>query len=329
MYLEHFGLDAEPFRITPDTRAFYPGADRGAVLEALVWAVGHGEGIVKVVGEVGSGKTMLCRMLAGSLPDHVSVAYVANPGLTPAEIAPAIAFELGVEVPSDDRLGALHALQAHLVEEHAVGRQVVAFIEEAQNMPVETLEELRLLSNLETDDAKLLQIVLFGQPELDTKLEASEIRQLRERITHAFDLRPLRTADAAAYLNFRLRAVGYRGPDLFTRALGRQLNRKARGLIRRLNVLADKTLMAAFAEASHTLRARHVRRAARDLQPPRRSGLSLRRMLGLAVSVAIGVMGATLAWQLWISETRAGDQTRALQGPTVIAVAVASVGERQ
>ena len=305
MYLDHFGLDAEPFRITPDTRAFYPGADRGAVLEALVWAVEHGEGIVKVVGEVGAGKTMLCRMLARSLPEHVSVAYVANPGLTPAEIAPAIAGELGVEVPGDDRLGALNALQNHLVEEHGNDRQVVAFIEEAQNMPVETLEELRLLSNLETDDAKLLQIVLFGQPELDAKLEAREIRQLRERITHAFDLRPLRTADAAEYLNFRLRAVGYRGPDLFTRALGRQVNRKAHGLIRRLNVLADKTLMAAFAEGSHTLRPRHVRRAARDLQPPRRAGWSLRRMLGLAASLVVGVLGAVIAWEIWLSDSRA------------------------
>lgn len=310
MYLDHFGLDAQPFRITPDTRAFYPGGDRGAVLEALVWAVSHGEGIVKVVGEVGSGKTMLCRMLAHELPEHVAVAYVANPGLTPAEIAPAIAFELGIELPAGDRLTALHTLQDYLVEQHGAGRQVVVFIEEAQNMPVETLEELRLLSNLETDDSKLLQIVLFGQPELDSKLEAAEIRQLRERITHAFDLRPLRTADAAAYLNFRLRAAGYRGPDLFSRRLGRTLNRHARGLIRRLNVLADKTLMAAFAEGSHALRRRHVRRAARDLRPPRHAGLSLRRKLALTGIAAVVAAGTVAAWHLWSGDLRAGGMDR-------------------
>jgi len=297
MYLEHFGLEAPPFRITPDTRAFYPGADRGAVLDALVWAVTQGEGIVKVVGEVGSGKTMLCRMLANELPGQVSVAYVANPGLAPAEVAPAIALELDVEHPRDDRLAALHALQAHLVAEHDAGRQVVVFIEEAQNMPVETLEELRLMSNLETDDAKLLQLVLFGQPELDRKLEANEIRQLRERVTHAFDLRPLSRRDATAYLNFRLRAVGYHGPDLFGPWLGWRLNRHAGGLIRRLNLLADKTLLAAFAEGSHTLRGRHVRRAARDLKPARR-GLR-RRRLGLAGTAGAALVLGVLAWQFW------------------------------
>lgn len=320
MYLEHFGLDTQPFRITPDTRAFYAGADRGAVLEALLWAVGQGEGIVKVVGEVGSGKTMLCRMLARDLPEHVQVAYIANPGLTPAEIAPAIAFELGVDLPDGDRLAGLNALHQYLVEQHAAGRQVVALIEEAQNMPVETLEELRLLSNLETDDSKLLQLVLFGQPELDDKLEAGEIRQLRERITHAFDLRPLKTADAAAYLNFRLRAAGYRGPDLVSRRLGRRLNRHACGLIRRLNVLADKTLLAAFAEGSHTLRRRHVRRAARDLRPPRHAGLSLRRVLGLTGLAAATAVATLLVWNLW------GVQAAGDSGATAEAAASTAVG---
>jgi type II secretory pathway predicted ATPase ExeA len=278
---------------------FYPGGDRGPVLEALAWAVESGEGIVKVVGEVGSGKTMLCRMLATRLPDHVDVVYLVNPGLGAEDVVPAVAFELGLEVDPVNRLAAQHALHEALVERHARGRQVVVFIEEAQNMPLETLEALRLLSNLETDDSKLLQIVLFGQPELDAKLADPEIRQLRERITHAFDLRPLAGSDAARYLNFRLRAVGYRGPDLFTPRIARALNRHAEGLIRRLNVLADKTLLAAYAEGTHTLRPRHVRRAARDA----RSGVPERRRqwrlaLGLSAAVSVAALAGIVAWIL-------------------------------
>lgn len=295
MYLDHFGLDQPPFRITPDTRVFYPGGERGAVLDALAWAIDNGEGIVKVVGEVGSGKTMLCRMLATRLPDHVDVVYLVNPGLGAEDIVPAIAFELGLEVDHDNRLATQHRLHEALVERHARGRQVVVFIEEAQNMPLGTLEALRLLSNLETDDSKLLQIVLFGQPELDAKLDAQEIRQLRERITHAFDLRPLAGRDVTRYLNFRLRAVGYRGPDLFRPAIARRLNRRAHGLIRRLNLLADKTLLAAYAEGTHTLRRRHVRRATRDSQPAgaRRGGA--RALVGVSAALTL-VAAAVVAW---------------------------------
>ncbi len=294
MYLEHFGLDRPPFRITPDTRVFYEGGERGAVLEALAWAVENGEGIVKVVGEVGSGKTVLCRMLAQRLPEEVDVVYLVNPGLGPDDVIPAVAFELGLDIRAEERLAQQHRLHEELVERHARGRQVVVFIEEAQNMPIATLESLRLLSNLETDDAKLLQIVLFGQPELDRNLDANEIRQLRERITHAFDLRPLARQDVGQYLNFRLRAAGYRGPDLFGPRIARALNRHARGLIRRLNVLADKCLLAAYADGTHTLRLRHVRRAARDVQAPdtrRRIG---RRRAVLAVAAAI--VAAAMAW---------------------------------
>ena len=277
MYLQHFGLDQPPFRITPDTRVFYPGGERGAVLEGLGWAIENGEGIVKVVGEVGSGKTMLCRMLAQGLPARIDVVYLVNPDLGAQEVVPALARELGLELDASDRLAQQHALHDELVARHARGRQVVVLIEEAQNMPLATLEALRLLSNLETDDAKLLQMVLFGQPELDRNLDAGEIRQLRERITYSFDLRPLPRAEVAQYLNFRLRAAGYGGPDLFGAGVARALDRRAGGLIRRLNLLADKCLLAAYAEGTHTIRRRHVRRAGRDLRPPRRHLLQRRR----------------------------------------------------
>ena len=293
MYLEHFGLDQPPFRITPDTRVFYPGGDRGAVLEGLVWAVENGEGIVKVVGEVGSGKTVLCRMLAQRLGDAVDVVYLVNPDLGPAEVVPAVARELGLDLQAADRLAQQHALHAELVERHAAGRQVVVLIEEAQNMPLATLESLRLLSNLETDDAKLLQMVLFGQPELDDNLDGREIRQLRERITHGFDLRPLPRREVARYLNFRMRAAGYRGPELFGPRVARALDRRAGGLIRRLNVLADKCLLAAYADGTHRVTRGHVRRAVRDLRPPPGRG---RRRRMLAVGAAALVFTLVVAW---------------------------------
>ena len=191
MYEKHFGLAKPPFKITPDPEFFFPGGNRGAVLEALVYAVLRGEGIIKVVGEVGSGKTMLCRMLEQELPHFCEIVYLVNPRLTHAEILHAIAFELGIDIKAeDDKLKVQHALQAYLLAKHAENIRVIVFIEEAQGMPIETLEEIRILSNLETTRDKLLQIILFGQPELDEKLNQRVIRQLRERITHGFALAP-------------------------------------------------------------------------------------------------------------------------------------------
>jgi len=217
MYYAHFGLTEPPFRITPNTEVFFAGGNRGAILEALIYAISQGEGIIKVTGEVGTGKTMLCSMLQSRLPPHIETVYLAHPSVSPEEILHAIAFELQVEVSRDaGRIQLMQALYAYLLERHAQGKQVVIFIEESQNMPLATLEEVRLLSNLETGKYKLLQIVLFGQPELDENLRQPHIRQLRERITHSFRLSPLKPDEIRDYVNFRLRAAGYRGPDVFT-----------------------------------------------------------------------------------------------------------------
>ena len=215
MYYTHFGLAQPPFRITPDTGFFYSGGNRGPILETLMYAIGQGEGIIKVTGEVGSGKTMLCSMLQSRLPANVETVYLANPSVSPEEILHAIALELQLKPPRDaSRLEVMQMLHGHLLERHAQGKQVVMFVEESQSMPISTLEEIRLLSNLETAHAKLLQIVLFGQPELDDNLRQPHIRQLRERITHSFRLNPLKPGEIRDYLNFRLRAAGYCGPDL-------------------------------------------------------------------------------------------------------------------
>jgi MSHA biogenesis protein MshM len=235
------------------------------VLDALIYAITNGEGIVKVVGEVGSGKTMLCRMLQTMLPEKIESIYLANPSVAPEDVLHAIAFELQLKLPKNaDRLKVMQVLQTHLLARHAAGKQVVIFVEEAQGMPLATLEEIRLLSNLETKHDKLLQIVLFGQPELDENLNQTNIRQLRERITHSFNLAPLQTKEIGEYLIFRLRAAGYFGPHLFSNAAISKIAASAQGLVRRVNILADKSLLAAFAEGQYQVTPKHVQAAIGD-----------------------------------------------------------------
>ena len=265
MYYAHFGLKEPPFKITPNTEVFFTGGNRGAILDALIYAIQNGEGIIKVVGEVGSGKTMLCRMLQTMLPKQVESIYLANPSVAPEDVLHAIAFELQLKLPKNaDRLKVMQALQTHLLKRHEAGKQVVIFVEEAQGMPLPTLEEIRLLSNLETKHDKLLQIVLFGQPELDENLNQTNIRQLRERITHSFNLAPLQVDEIGEYLIFRLRAAGYFGPHLFTPASIKKLSNAAQGLVRRVNILADKSLLAAFAENVYQVTPKHVEAAIAD-----------------------------------------------------------------
>lgn len=295
MYYAHFGLKEPPFKITPNTEFFFSGGNRGAVLDALVYAITSGEGIVKVVGEVGSGKTMLCRMLEGMLPENVERVYLANPSVAPEDILHAIAFELQLDLPPEaDRLVVMQALQNHLIARHTEGRQVVIFVEEAQGMPLATLEEIRLLSNLETRHSKLLQIVLFGQPELDVNLNQQHIRQLKERITHSFDLGPLNEKDIEDYLISRLRTAGYFGPPLFTKKAVKLMAKASKGLVRRVNILADKSLLAAFAENAYAITPKHVGIAIKDSEfgaedTPQSSSKTAYWLAAAALLVGLGI----------------------------------------
>lgn len=251
MYLDYFSLERHPFRITPDTSLFFSGGNqgRGVVLDAMLFAIESGEGILKVVGEVGSGKTMLCRMLEERLPETTEIVYLANPRLSPDEILYAIAFELKLPVRRDtSKLLVMQQLQNYLIKQHTANRRVLVIIEEAQGMSVETLEEIRLFSNLETQVDKLMQIILFGQPELDKNLSSKNIRQLRERITHSFHLNPLTTNELSEYVRFRLGAAGCPCPQLLTRRAEWLVSKASGGLTRRINILVDKALLAAFAE---------------------------------------------------------------------------------
>jgi len=291
MYLKHFGLERPPFKITPDTSLFYEGGNRGAALEAVKYAILQGEGIIKVVGEVGSGKTMLCRMLEIKLPDYVEIVYLANPSLSPEKILHVIAMEMKLPVEqSEDKAKVMQLLQEYLLDRHARGRQVVVFIEEAQGMPLDTLEEIRLLSNLETNHFKMLQIVLFGQPELDENLAQKQIRQLKERITHHLSLDVFEKKDIQSYLNFRMRAAGYKEADLFNARLAGKVAKYSKGLTRRINILADKTMLAAFSENSQQIKPKHIKMAAKDSQYAT-SGVPHWFKYGLAASIMLVLIG--------------------------------------
>jgi MSHA biogenesis protein MshM len=304
LYLEHFGLSEPPFRITPHTDFFFEGAERGTTLEALTYAVLHDEGIVKVSGEVGSGKTMLCRMLMERLPPEVETIYLATPSLAAEEILHAIADDLDLELP-ERRTAALRELQEHLIALYAAGRRVLILVDEAHVMPDDTLEQVRLLSNLESNRHKLLHLVLFGQPELDETLAKPSLRQLRDRITQAFRMRPLATAEVAKYLSFRMRAAGYRGPEVFSPGAVARIARASAGLTRRINILADKSLLAAYTENTHAITERHARAAVADSEfaaprlRARRAGL----YIGLALAAGLALGAAVAGWYATASHT--------------------------
>jgi len=302
MYEEYFGLERSPFKITPDTSLFYEGGKRGDILGALVYAVHRGEGIIKVVGEVGSGKTMLCRMLQLKLPSTVEIVYIANPSVSAQDILFVIAHELSLAVGKDaSKHQVMRMLQDYLLQRHMENKQVVLFIEEAQGMPLDTLEEIRLLSNLETDENKLLQIILFGQPELDQNLSERSIRQLRERITHNFNLEPLTQDEIHNYLNFRMRQVGYTGPELISDSVAKKVEQHSEGLLRRINIIADKILLSAFAEGTHNLSSKHVTAAVNDSSfaqeaPHRSSSIWWWLMPLLAIALAFAIYQTREQW---------------------------------
>jgi MSHA biogenesis protein MshM len=303
VYLDYFGLKEAPFRITPNTEYWHAGGQRGEILAALLYAIGQGEGIIKVVGEVGSGKTMLCRKLVAQLPDSVDSVYLGNPTLEPDDMLAAILADLGIDTPEPGRQARLAQLNTALLARHQAGRRVVVFVEEAQGIALDNLEFLRLLTNLETATDKLLQIVLFGQPELDAQLADPRIRQLKDRITLSLSLSPLAEPEVADYLRARLSVAGYRGPDLFSPSLITRMTRLSGGLSRRINVLADKTLLAAYAGQTHTLTPAHLDAAAGDAdmqalpaRPATRPRLRPWAWLSAGLAAGLGLL-AFVAWQ--------------------------------
>ena len=303
MYLEHFGLTEPPFRITPVTVFFFSGANRGEILDALIYSIAEVEGIIKVSGEVGSGKTMLCRMLLEKLPKHIEAIYLANPSLSREEMLYAIADGLGLNIEGE-RVGIImQNIQNKLEEKAREGKRIVVLVDEAHAMPPDTLEELRLLYNLQVGNAKLLQIVLFGQPELNAKLDQPNMRQLKDRIAHHFHMQPLSRNILENYLMFRMRAAGYHGPNIFSPGAIKLIASASNGLMRRVNILADKSLLAAFVEDTHNIEARHVQAAMRDSELNIAPALSRKKLFGGSAAAALLLFALAVWWALDKSPT--------------------------
>ena len=297
MYLEHFGLTEPPFKITPVTDFFFSGANRGEILDALIYAIKDSEGIIKVSGEVGSGKTMLCRMLLDRLPSNIKAIYLANPSMSRDELLYAIADRLDLNLEGKRVNVILQTLQNQLETMYEHGERCVVLVDEAHAMPLDTLEELRLLYNLQVGKHKLIQIVLFGQPELDEKLDQSNMRQLKDRIVHHFSILPISRKVIDDYLMFRMRAAGYKGPDVFSAAAVLHIGKASQGLMRRVNILADKALLAAFVENTHKIEARHVQAAIRDSEMVPMHNWFNRKIISMVGGTAL--FAATLAGAGW------------------------------
>ncbi|MBZ2170202.1 ExeA family protein [Marinobacter sp. F4216] len=277
MYESHFGLQEAPFALTPNTRYFLRAPSHGDALELLLVALGEREGFIKITGEVGTGKTLLCRLLLNELESKAYTAYLPNPHLAPDALYEAVAEELGVDVSRcANTHQVLKALNAALIELAMEQKPVVLVIDEAQAMPEDTIEALRLLTNLETESTRLLQVVLFGQPELDAMLAKDSLRQLRQRITFHYRLMPLTRDSVAQYLRHRLSQAGYNGPELFSAGALRLLTRATGGIPRLVNILAHKSMLAAWGQGDRTISRGHVFRAIRDTESVRPPGLLAR-----------------------------------------------------
>ena len=292
MYTAHFGLREMPFSITPDTSFFFTSAHSQEALNTLLVAARNGEGFIKIIGEVGTGKTLLCRKFMGTLGDGFVTAYIPNPWLEPRTLMLALADELEIKLDKDvDQHHLLKAITHRLIGLAAQGKRVLLCLDEAQAIPVESLEALRLLTNLETQKRKLLQIVLFGQPELNRKLQLDSIRQLAQRITFHYHLGPLKRDDLDYYLAHRLRIAGFPGSRLFSRGAVAKLFSASGGIPRLVNIIAHKAMMMAYGQGKHEVSRAHIAVAARDTLPAAR-----RVWPWLAAASTLAAAG--LAWVL-------------------------------
>ena len=265
MYLDHFGLAEYPFSITPDADFVYRAQQHQAAMNVVLLALATNEGFVKVTGEVGTGKTLMCRHLLASLPGDVVSAYVLNPRLSPTALLRVVGEELGLKMPEGaDEHPLCQTIESELMQLAAEGRRAVLCIDEAQALPMESLEALRLLSNLETGKRKLVQIVLFAQPELDDMLQARRIRSLASRIAFSAHLRGLDRADFNHYLRHRLGVAGWRGGEVFGPLATWWLHRESGGVPRLANILAHKALMLAYGRGVHRVGLRTAWLASRD-----------------------------------------------------------------
>ncbi|WP_394169938.1 ExeA family protein [Saccharospirillum alexandrii] len=303
MYEAHFGLKQPPFSLSPDTALFVRLDDHESCYQLLTHVLDTGEGFLKVIGDVGTGKTILCRRLLRFLSDDQAArerfhsVYIPNPMLSPVGLYRAVGQELGLETPLQaDNAALLEHINQQILNLAQQQRGVVIVVDEAQSLPPATLEALRLITNLETERQKLVQVILFGQPELDELLDQNRFRQLRQRITFAHYLKPLSRTAIRQYLDFRLTQSGYNGPSLVTDRAIKRLHQLSGGIPRMINVLTHKALLSAYADQRRQLNPADFDRAWRDSKPetPRLTA----RVAPLAAMTAVLLLVVVSVWSL-------------------------------
>ncbi len=301
MYLEHFGLNEPPFSIAPNPRYLYMSVQHQEALAHLMYGIkGEGGGIVLITGEVGTGKTTVSRSLIEQLPDDIEVAFIFNPKLTSLELLANICDELGIKYRSNSSNKTLiDHLNTHLLKAHAQGRHTVLLIDEAQNLSTDVLEQLRLLTNLETSETKLLQIILLGQPELQEILAKSELRQLAQRIIARFHLSPLTQAEVPKYIAHRLGVAGYSGDEIFESGAMRLIGKQSQGVPRLINTLCDRALLGAYAKEKNSIDTSTVRQAIQEVT----GKASGNHRTALAILTASLLLGAGV-FSLWSQSTQ-------------------------
>lgn len=300
MYTSFFGLGEKPFAITPDPRYLFMSERHAEALAHLLYGINEAGGFIQLTGEVGTGKTTVVRSLLERMPGHADVAVILNPQLTPVEFVLTICEELGIFMRDEDASSIkdlVDILNKRLLEAHAKGRRVVVIVDEAQNLTPETLEQVRLLTNLETASQKLLQIILIGQPELREVLARVELRQLAQRITGRYHLDPLSRAETAAYVNHRLKVAGSATGDVFSAAALREVHRLSNGIPRIINVVCDRALLGAFTQEVHRIGPPLVRDAAGEVYGRPFSAPWMKLLIGASGAVAAIVLAFGI-WQL-------------------------------
>ena len=266
MYLQFYALNKSPFDITPNPRFLFHSTKHREAFNHLLYGIRERKGFVQLTGEVGAGKTTLCRALLEQLDSHFSTALIMNPVMSGDELMKAIAHEFGLDVKGKDRLETMAAISEFLLKQTLAGKESVLIIDEAQNLTEDLLEQVRLISNIETDDRKLLQIVLMGQPELRDRLDSPRLKQLRQRITVRYHLRPLTRTEVGQYIQHRLALSGSTGAPSFTFGAIWRVFRYSQGIPRLVNAVCDKALLAGFVERSYKINYRMVGRAIRELE---------------------------------------------------------------
>lgn len=295
LYLEHFKMNKAPFTLTPNTEFFCELPTHQEALNVLLLSLAQGEGFIKIVGEVGTGKTLLCRILLNTLSEEYITAYIPNPDQTADGLRFSVACELGLKPESNwTQYQLLEAINQRLLELHRDGKKTVLIIDEAQALPEQCLEAVRLLTNLETEERKLLQVVLFGQPEIDAKLDQVSLRQLKQRITFSYNLQPLSRFELEMYLNHRLARAGHTYGCIFTQEAQKRLYQASQGLPRLLNILSHKALLVAYGQGKLQVDGRAVKRAIADTD-----SIVTDKYSSLMPYFGIGALGLSILFMLY------------------------------